>query len=250
VAIVELTDVSKVYRRALGARSVPALQGVTLRIEAGEVFALVGPNRSGKTTLLKMVLSLSWPSSGQVHRFGMPAACRSTLARVGYMHEDQAFPRYLSAAGLLEYYGSMTLVPKPALRHQIPQLLDMVGLADRQHEHISRFSKGMVQRLALAQALLNDPDLLVLDEPSEGLDQAGRKVLHEVIRRRKDRGKSTLLVSHLLGDVERLCDRVGVLSEGKLVALGPLASVTRDPATGAALPLDVAIVPLYEGLSV
>jgi ABC-2 type transport system ATP-binding protein len=245
VAVVDFTDVSKVYRRGFAARGVLALKDVTLRIEPGEVFGLVGPNRAGKTTLLKIALSLCWPTSGRVHRFGRDAACRSTLARIGYMHEDQAFPRYLTPAALLQFYGALALVPSHTLRRRAAELLDMVGLSDRRHERISRFSKGMVQRLAMAQALINGPDLLVLDEPSEGLDQSGRNLLHEVIQRQRAAGKTTLLVSHLLADVERLCDRVGVLKDGQLVAVGTVASLSQDVETGVAYPLESALVPHY-----
>src|SRR5262249_23030375 len=145
-------------------RFLRALAGVSLRVDAGEVFGVVGPNRAGKTTLVKVLLSLCRPTTGRVQRFGQPASARRTLGRVGYMHENQAFPRYLSATELLEYYGALARVPAAELRKRVPALLERVGLADRSREPISRFSKGMVARLGLAQALVNSPDLLVLDE--------------------------------------------------------------------------------------
>ena len=153
-------------------RMIQALRGVSFGIEPGEVLALLGPNRAGKTTLLKILLGLCHPSGGRVFRLGRPISQRSTLARVGYMHENQAFPRYLTAAALLEFYGQLSLVPASVLRTRVPALLEKMGLTDRAHEPIARFSKGMVQRLALAQALIAEPDLLVLDEPMEGLDLA------------------------------------------------------------------------------
>src|SRR5262249_26144062 len=147
------------------------------------------------------------PTAGRVLRFGRPAADRRTLARVGYVHENHAFPRYLSATALLHYYGALALLPEPVVRERVPQLLERAGLADRAREPIARFSKGMVQRLGVAQALVNDPDLLVLDEPSEGLDLAGRQVIREVIAEQRRKGGAVLLVSHVLGEVEQVCDK-------------------------------------------
>jgi ABC-2 type transport system ATP-binding protein len=172
---------------------------------------------------------------------GRPLADRSTLARVGYMHENQAFPRYLSAHALLHYYGELSWIPPAVLKSRVPALLDRVGLTDRAREPIARFSKGMVQRLALAQALLNEPDLLVLDEPMEGLDLNGRHVLREVISQQRKAGKSVLLVSHALGEIGPICDRLAVLVDGRLAFFGSLESALRDPDTGSASTLEVAL---------
>jgi ABC-2 type transport system ATP-binding protein len=177
---------------------------------------------------------------------GEPLADRRTLARVGYMHENHAFPRYLSAGELLAFYGGLSGVPGEALGRRVDHLLERVGLADRRAEPIARFSKGMVQRLGLAQALVNDPDLLILDEPTEGLDLSGRHLLRQVVREFKAAGKTVLLVSHVMAEVEELCDRVAVLVAGRLVHDGPLADLLRDPATGGRRPLEAALRPLYE----
>lgn len=245
--VAEFTDVAKTYQLPFRRSwTVQALRGVSFRIEPGHVFALLGPNRAGKTTLVKILLGLCRLTSGQVLRLGRPLPERHTLARVGYMHENQAFPRYLTAAALLEYYGALSYVPAARLRERIPVLLEKVGLADRSAEPIARFSKGMVQRLALAQALLGDPELLVLDEPSEGLDLGGRALLREVIAEQRRAGKTVLLVSHVLGEVEQTCDRLAVLVEGRLAHLGPLAELRRDPKTGTERSLDEALKPIYE----
>jgi ABC-2 type transport system ATP-binding protein len=181
-AAAEFLNVSKTYEDALfRRRAVQAVSDVTFRVEPGEVFGLLGPNRAGKTTLIKLLLSLCRPTSGEVRRHGEPLSDRSTLARVGYVHENHAFPRYRTAAGLLEYYGALTLVPVETLKVRVPQLLERLGLADRADEPIGRFSKGMLQRLGMAQALLNSPHLLVLDEPTEGLDLVGRQLLRDVV---------------------------------------------------------------------
>jgi ABC-2 type transport system ATP-binding protein len=245
-AVAQFRDVHKDYRTGwFRRRLVAAVRGVSFRIEPAEVFGLLGPNRAGKTTLVKILLSLTRPSAGQVFRFGCAGSNRRTLARIGYMHERQAFPGYWSAIGLLNYYGALTLMPEPEVRRRIPGLLKRVELADRGDEPISHFSKGMVQRLALAQALLNDPDLLVLDEPTEGLDLAGRQLLREVIGEQRQRGKSVLLVSHVLTEVEQVCDRIAVLVAGRLVEIGALAALTGANGQGQRS-LEVALGELYQ----
>jgi ABC-2 type transport system ATP-binding protein len=246
-AVAEFEEVVKDYPTGLlGRQQLRAVGGVSLRIEPGEVFGLLGPNRAGKTTLVKLLLSLARPTSGRVNRLGQPASQRSTLSRVGYVHENPAFPRYLTAANLLEYYGALTLMEEPAVRQRSAQLLEFVGLADRCREPIARFSKGMVQRLGLAQALLNEPDLLVLDEPAEGLDLLGRQLVHDVVAEQRRRGRSVLLVSHLVADIEQLCDRVGVLVKGQLAYLGPPAGLTKDPQSGASRPFEKGLQELYQ----
>ena len=161
------------------------------------------------------------------------------------MHENQAFPRYLTAATLLKFYGDLGWVPAAILKTRIPALLERVGLADRAREPISRFSKGMVQRLALAQALLGEPDLLVLDEPLEGLDLGGRELLQEVVVQQRKAGKTVLVVSHALGEVAQVCDRVAVLVRGRLAYLGSLASLLRDQDAGGTKSLATALGPIY-----
>jgi ABC-2 type transport system ATP-binding protein len=233
-AILELDQISKTYPDGwLGQRSRPALREVSLRIEPGEVVGLVGPNRAGKTTLIKLSLSLCRPTSGSGTRFGQPLHERGTLARVGYVHESHAFPGYLTARGALEFYGALSLLPEAEVRARVPRLLETAGLADRSREPIRRFSKGMLQRLAVAQAILNEPDLLVLDEPSEGLDLEGREMLREVVAQRRSRGGAVLFVSHALGEIETLCDRVAVLVGGRLARCGSVAEL-RGPGNATA----------------
>jgi ABC-2 type transport system ATP-binding protein len=222
-------QITKTYGR------VPAVRGVSLSVPAGGAFALLGPNRAGKTTLIKLLLGLAHPTSGAATRLGAPVSDRGTLARVGYMHENHAFPRYLSASELLHFYGGLSGASAEALDARVPELLARVGLADRAREPIARFSKGMVQRLGLAQALLNDPDLLILDEPTEGLDLFGRQLLRAVVRERTAAGKTVLMVSHVLPEVEELCARAAVVVEGKVAFEGALVDLTRGRALEAAL---------------
>jgi ABC-2 type transport system ATP-binding protein len=241
-------QVGKTYRTGPFARAgVRAVGGVSLTVPTGRVFGLLCPNRAGKTTLVKLLLSLCRPTEGAITRLGEPIADRRTLGRVGYMHENHAFPRYLSATELLTFYGGLSGVPGGELAGRVEKLLEKVGLADRAREPIARFSKGMVQRLGLAQALVNDPDLLILDEPTEGLDLSGRKLLRAVAREFKAAGKTVLLVSHVLTEVEELCDEVAVLVAGKLAYQGKLADLLNDPATGKRRPIEAALQRVYEG---
>jgi ABC-2 type transport system ATP-binding protein len=246
-AVAEFANVGKVYPTGWGRRGTRAVSGVNLQVRAGEVFGLLGPNRAGKTTLVKLLLALARPTEGTVTRLGRPAGESATLARVGYMHENQHFPRYLTARELLRFYAALTLMRPAAIPPRVAELLTLVGLADRPDEPISRFSKGMVQRLGLAQALLNDPDLLVLDEPTEGLDLIGRGILRDVIAGQKAKGKTVLIVSHVLSEVEQTCDRVAVIVGGSVVKDSSVADLVLDPKTGARRPLEQALRPLYEG---
>lgn len=235
-AAAEFTGVVKTYKSGpLGRTLTPAVQGVTFTVPAGSVFALLGPNRAGKTTLVKMLLSLTRPTGGTVTRLGEPTSHRATLARVGYMHENHAFPKYLSPHDLLRFYGGLSGIPSETLSGKVDSLLEKVGLEDRRRDTIARFSKGMVQRLGLAQALLNDPDLLVLDEPTEGLDLGGRILLRQVVRKFKAAGKTVLIVSHVLPEVEELCDRVGVIVGGRLAYHGTVSDLTRGGSLESAL---------------
>jgi ABC-2 type transport system ATP-binding protein len=222
-------QVGKMYRPSLFSRvGIPAVRDVSLTIPTGCVFGLLGPNRAGKTTLIKLLLSLARPTSGSVTRLGEPASARQTLGKIGYMHENHAFPRYLTPAEVLTFYGGVSGLPSDILAERVTKLLERVGLSDRQREPISRFSKGMVQRLGLAQAIINEPDLLILDEPTEGLDLLGRQLLREVIREFKQSGRTVILVSHVLPEVQELCDEVAVIVAGGVSFRGKLNELTSN----------------------
>jgi len=246
--VAEFVDVVKDYSLGLlRRRRIHAVAGVSFRVEPGEIFGLLGPNRAGKTTLVKVLLSLCRFNSGQVNRLGKPVKDRATLARIGYVHENHAFPRYLSAESLLAYYGALTLMPYDVVKARVPKLLDQVGLADRARDVVASFSKGMIQRLGLAQALLNEPELLVLDEPNEGLDLVGRRIVADTIKAQKQAGKSVILVSHVLHEVEQLCDRIAVLQEGKLAYLGTVNELTgRGAQDGKMRSLEAALQGIYQ----
>ena len=244
--IVQFMEVVKDYPRGiLGHDRLRAVDGVSFQVDAGEVFGLLGPNRAGKTTLVKLLLALCLPTKGQVLRFGEPSKNRHTLKQVGYVHENQAFPRYLTARALLEFYGALSLLTEETVRARVPKLLKRVGLADRSEEPISRFSKGMIQRLGIAQALLNEPDLLVFDEPSEGLDLLGRQLVRDLVRAHKEQGKTVLVVSHVLSEVEQICDRIGVIVGGRLVFVGTLPELLKDPNNGTPRKLEAVLHGYY-----
>ena len=240
-AAVVFTDIAKTYRaHPLTCSGTVAVRGVNLTIPTGSIFGLLGPNRAGKTTLIKMLLSLCSPTTGAILRLGEPSRVRTTLGRVGYMHENHAFPRYHSPIDVLTMYGGLSGLSTEDLPGIVDALLKRVGLDDRRNDPIGRFSKGMVQRLGLAQSLLNDPDLLILDEPTEGLDLFGRKLLREVVRERKAAGKTVLLVSHVLPEVDELCDEVAVIVGGRLAFRGTLNEL-KSGAT-----LETALQAIYE----
>jgi ABC-2 type transport system ATP-binding protein len=244
-AAAEFVNVSKDYPLGvLGRSKRRAVSDVSLTVAAGQVFGLLGPNRAGKTTLVKILLSLCRATGGSVCRLGEPVGRRQTLARVGYVHENHAFPRYLTPAALLEYYGALTEVPYEVVKRRVPELLERVGLADRADDPIRTFSKGMTQRLGIAQALVNEPELLVLDEPNEGLDLPGRQLMAGIIREQRQKGGTVLLVSHVLPEVEQLCDRVAVIVGGRLAYEGTVAELTRRNGT-APRSLEQALAELY-----
>ena len=246
-AAAAFADVRKVYPTGLFGRTrVEAVRGITLDIPRGSVFGLLGPNRAGKTTLVKMLLGLTRPTAGAVTRLGEPLKDRSTLGRVGYMHENHAFPRYLSAPDLLRFYGGVGGIDAATLNERVPKLLDRVGLADRTREPIVGFSKGMTQRLGLAQALVNDPDLLVLDEPTEGLDLFGKQLLRDVVREFRTAGKTVLLVTHALAEVEELCDALAVVVQGKVAYRGKVAELLSDPKSKKPRSLEAGLRDVYQ----
>lgn len=244
--VVEFEKVSKRYpsRWRLGP-AVLALDQVSFAVQSGEVFGIIGPNRSGKTTVVKALLSICRPTSGRIARLGAPWSHRSTLERVGYVHESQSFPRYLSAGGLLQLYGALANLAPADVEQRSTEMLERFGLSDRANEPIARYSKGMLQRLALAQALLGDPELLVLDEPSEGMDLIARRLLRDTILQTRSAGKTVLLVSHALADVAELCDRVLVLRSGQVQYLGPPRELM--PRLSESASFEDALEPLYAG---
>jgi ABC-2 type transport system ATP-binding protein len=232
-AIVDVSNLRKTYTEGLiFRRRVEALQGVSLAVEPGEIFGLLGPNGAGKTTLIKVLLGIVRKSDGDARLFDRPAGDRAARRRVGYLPESHRLPRHLTANTALDYYGGLSDVPRAEIRRRRPDLLRLVGLEKWGTTSVAKFSKGMQQRLGLAQAMLHDPDLLVLDEPTDGVDPGGRADIRRVLRQLKERGKTVFLNSHLLQELELVCDRVAILRKGRVERIGTLDEVKQLAAGG------------------
>jgi ABC-2 type transport system ATP-binding protein len=200
-----------------------AVADLTLDVQRGEIFGFLGPNGAGKTTSVKMLLSLTAPTSGAGHLLGAPLGDRTTRAKVGYLPEHFRFHEWLRAYEFLDYHGRLFGMTKVEREEAIPRLLQQVGLLDRAETRLSAFSKGMIQRIGLAQALLNRPHIVFLDEPTSGLDPAGRKLVRDIISHARDEGTAVFLNSHLLSEVEKTCDRVAFIREGRILQVASLS---------------------------
>ena len=218
--IVETKNLTKTYRDFWGRQKVRALKALDLEIRRGEIFGLLGPNGSGKTTTIKLLLGLLFPTSGEVNILGRPASDVAKNERIGYLPEESYLYRFLNAEETLDFYGRLFKIPSAIRRQNVAQLIQMVGLDTANKRQLREYSKGMTRRLGLAQALINDPDLIVLDEPTSGLDPIGTRNMKKLILQLKEQGKTIIMSSHLLGDVQDVCDRVGILYQGELKELG------------------------------
>jgi len=222
-----VSDLSKTYQTGLFGRSaVQALDGVSLKVKEGAIFGLLGPNGAGKTTLVKILLGLVHPSAGTAQLFGEPARRPAARERIGFLPENHRFPGFLTAEQTLHVYGQLANVSGEIRTERIADLLDRVGLGDRRDTKVSTFSKGMLQRLGLAQALLNDPDLLFLDEPTAGVDPVGRRSIRDLVLELRDGGATIFLNSHLLSEVEKVCSQIAILRDGQLVRQGTIEELT------------------------
>jgi ABC-2 type transport system ATP-binding protein len=222
-----VSHLSKTYRSGLlGTHTVQALEDVSLDVPEGAIFGLLGPNGAGKTTLVKCLLGLVHPSAGDARLFGTPAHRPKARRRVGFLPENHRFPEFLTAQQTLQVYGRLADVPREQRSARISDLLAQVGLADRRGAKVRTFSKGMLQRLGLAQALLNDPDLLFLDEPTSGVDPMGRRGIRDLVLELRDNGATIFLNSHLLSEVEKVCTQVAILRDGMIVRQGTVEELT------------------------
>jgi len=209
-----------------------ALDALTLTVAPGEVFGFLGPNGAGKTTTLKLLMQLIYPTSGHAEILGRPVGDVSVKGRIGYLPENPYFYDHLTAEELLEYFAALFGIPSHERRGRVSRLLDEVGLAGERRLQLRKFSKGMLQRVGIAQALVNDPEIVFFDEPMSGLDPLGRREIRELILRLRDRGCTVFFSSHVLSDAETLCSRVAVLAGGRLVALDELTDVESLRARG------------------
>lgn len=224
--VVETNSLSKDYRTALHKPPVSALRGVSIKVERGCIFGLLGQNGAGKTTLIKILLSLVTPTSGSAQVLGSDPDDVNVRRRIGFLPEHMRLPEYLKAHSFLRYMGDLNGVDRATQRKRIPELLEIVGLPGEK-KLIKAYSKGMQQRLGLAQALLNDPELLFLDEPTEGLDPIGRKQVRDLLVNLRAQGKTIFLNSHILSEVEMICDEMLILKKGEMVRAGKPSDFTR-----------------------
>ncbi|MEB3337676.1 MAG: ABC transporter ATP-binding protein [Leptolyngbyaceae bacterium] len=223
--VVQTHDLKKVYRTGFWLnQTITSLKGCSLNVAKGETFGLLGPNGAGKTTLLKILLGIVRPTAGRGSLLGHPLGDRRVKQRIGYLPENAYFYDYLTGWEFLQFAANVFQIPASVQRQRIPQLLDLVGLAQSaaRKKQLRRYSKGMLQRIGMAQALMNDPEVIFLDEPMSGLDPMGRYQIREIILSLKAQGKTIFFNSHVLSDVEKICDRVAILAQGDLICVGSL----------------------------
>lgn len=226
--VVEAVGLTKIFKDFWNRPKARAVNGLDLSIRKGEVFGLLGPNGSGKSTTIKMILGLLYPTRGELRVFGQDPQKVSIKSRIGYLPEETYLYKYLTAFETLDFYGALFGLDAGQRRERASQLLEMVGLAHAVDRPVGEFSKGMARRIGLAQALINDPDLVILDEPTSGLDPIGCREVKDVIRLLASRGKTVILCSHLLADVQDVCQRVVVLYGGQIRAQGLLSDILRE----------------------
>ena len=222
---VALTGVTKIFPVPFQRRSVVAVRDLDLKVEAGQIYGLLGPNGSGKSTTLKIILGLVTPTRGRTQIFGRDSDRVASREAVGFLPESPYFYKFLTGEETLRFYGKLCALRGSALKNRVDEMLELVGLTDARNRRLGGYSKGMLQRIGLAQALIQEPALLVLDEPTAGVDPAGARDLRDLILELKGRGITVLLSSHLLGQVQEICDRVGILANGVLVREGALSEL-------------------------
>jgi ABC-2 type transport system ATP-binding protein len=227
MSAIRLENLAKTYRTGWRQKvETVALRGLTLEVREGEIFGFLGPNGAGKSTTIHLLLNLIRPTAGAAFLFDRPANDAQIHQRLGYLPESVNLHDYYSGQELLEFYAALTRVPQEARAARVAAMLEIVKLTDAAHKRVSRYSKGMLQRIGLAQAMLHNPDLLILDEPTSNLDPVGRKEVRDVLIDLKKQGKTILICSHVLSEVESICDRVAILQQGELKRLGTLQELS------------------------
>jgi ABC-2 type transport system ATP-binding protein len=221
-AVLATRNLAKQYGR------IEALKGVTLDVRRREIFGLLGQNGAGKTTMVKILLGITKATMGEATLLGEPVGKASVRKRVGYLPEDHRFPDYHTGFSLLDFYGALLEVPRRERKTRAEEMLEVVGLKSRMHYKIRTYSKGMKQRLGIAQAMFHDPEVIFLDEPTDGVDPVGRREIRGLLQQLKEEGKTIFLNSHLLGEVELICDRVAILQSGEMIRFGTMAELTQQ----------------------
>jgi len=223
--VISVTRLSKVYRSGLRMKRVQALNDISLEVEKGEIFGFLGPNGAGKTTLIKIIMGLTEPTSGAALVFGRPPRDAAAKARLGFLPESPYFYDHLTAREFLALSARLSAVPKAEAAGRVTGMLRLLRMENAADVQMRGFSRGMLQRMGIAQALVADPELVVLDEPMGGLDPVGRKEFRDIIVDLRDRGKTVFFSTHILSDVEMICDRVGIVIEGRMVEVGRLSEI-------------------------
>jgi ABC-2 type transport system ATP-binding protein len=224
---IETENLTKVFSTRWPRRALTAVDHISLRVPTGSTYGLLGPNGAGKTTFVKMLLSAAHPTSGRAIVFGRDSREPAARAPIGYLPENHRFPTYLTGWDMLDFYGALSGMTSSERRRRIPELLAQVGLDERAHHlRLGKYSKGMLQRVGLAQALMHAPRLLVLDEPSDGVDPVGRRQIREVLQALEQQGVTIFLNSHLLAEVELFCREVAIIQKGKLALSGTVLELT------------------------
>ena len=218
--VIQIRNLTKIYRDFWGRKKVRALNSLSLDIHKGEVFGLLGPNGSGKTTSLKLFLGLLFPTEGEISILGKPAVDVEKNERIGYLPEESYLYRFLNAEETLDFYGRLFNISRKDRRERTDRLIKLVKLDHARRRQLKEYSKGMTRRIGLAQALINNPDLILLDEPTSGLDPIGIREMKDMILKLRDEGKTIVMCSHQLSDVQDICDRVAILYDGELKRLG------------------------------
>ncbi|BCW96492.1 MAG: ABC transporter ATP-binding protein [Fimbriimonadales bacterium] len=219
---IETRNLRKVYRPLIGGNPITAVDSLTLQVPAGTVFGFLGPNGAGKTTTIQILIGNVYPTAGQAFVLGHRAGALAAKRKLGFLPEKFQFHDFLTAEEFLRMHGRLAKMDGASLQRRIDEVLELVGLAERRKSKIREFSKGMQQRIGLAQAILHDPDLVILDEPTSALDPLGRRRVREVVQYLKERGKTVFLNSHLLSEVERSCDQVAIINKGRVIVQGVL----------------------------
>lgn len=228
---VEARDLKKVFRDFWGRPKVRAVNGITLEVRRGEIFGLLGPNGSGKSTTIKMILGLLNPSAGHLSVLGQSPRCVATKSRIGFMPEESYLYKYLTAEEILNFYANLYGMSGTRKAERVNTLIGQVGLSEARNRPVGEFSKGMARRVGLAQALLNDPDLILLDEPTSGLDPIACREVKDLLLALARQGKTILICSHHLADMQDICNRVAILLQGEVCAAGSVADLLATPGT-------------------
>lgn len=225
--VINVQNLHKTFRTGiLKRRQIKALQGVTLEVPRGQIYGLLGPNGAGKTTLIKVLLGIVSKTSGEARVLGYSAGQIAARRKIGYLPENHRIPRHLTGCTALEYYGCLSGLSVTEVRRRSPVLLEKVGLKGREKDRVSGYSKGMQQRLGLAQSMLHQPELIILDEPTDGVDPVGRSHIREVLRNLADEGTTIFLNSHLLQEIELICDHVAIMNHGVVGTTGSVKELT------------------------